>query len=171
MPYNIYCVTETWLSDFIFDHEILPCGYSLYRKDRSSRGGGVLIAVSDLISSSLIPSPPDLEVITVNVFCHNGPITFCTVYVRPNSEDDYHNQLLSYLYSIVSTMENVILVGDFNMPDICWSSLTGTSTFSNSFCDFVFEMSLSQLSGNILDLVLTNVENSICELSIDTLIP
>ena len=79
MPYNIYCVTETWLSDFIFDHEILPCGYSLYHKDRSSRGGGVLIAVSDLISSSLIPSPPDLEVITVNVFCHNGPITFCTV--------------------------------------------------------------------------------------------
>ena len=61
------CVTETWLSDFIFDHEILPCGYSLYRKDKSSRGGGVLIAVSDLISSSLIPSPPDLEVITVNV--------------------------------------------------------------------------------------------------------
>ena len=61
------------------------------------------------------------------------------------------------------------------MPDICWSSLTGTSTFSNSFCDFVFEMSLSQLvmeathiKGNILDLVLTNVENSICELSIDT---
>ena len=90
MPYNIYCVTETWLSDFIFDHEILPCGYSLYRKDRSSRGGGVLIAVSDLISSSLIPSPPDLEVITVNVFCHNGPITFCTVYVPPNSEVDYH---------------------------------------------------------------------------------
>ena len=45
----------------------------------------------------------------------------------------------------------------------------------NSFCDFVFEMSLSQLvmeathiKGNILDLVLTNVENSICELSIDT---
>ena len=141
-------------------------------KDRSSRGGGVLIAVSDLISS---PSPPDLEVITVNVFCHNGPITFCTVYVPPNSEVDYHNQLLSYLYSIVSTMENVILVGDFNMPDICWSSLTGTSTFSNSFCDFVFEMSLLQLvmeathiKGNILDLVLTNVENSICELSIDT---
>ena len=175
MPYNIYCVAETWLSDFIFYHEILPCGYSLYRKDRNSRGGGVLIAVSDLISSSLIPSPPDLEVITVNVFCHNGPITFCTVYVPPNSEVDYHNQLLSYLYSIVSTMENVILVGDFNMPDICWSSLTGTSTFSNSFCDFVFEMSLSQLvmeathiKGNILDLVLTNVENSICELSIDT---
>ena len=68
-------------------------------------------------------------------------------------------------YSIVSTMENVILVGDYNMPDICWSSLTGTSTFSNSFCDFVFEMSLSQLvmeathiKGNILDLVLTNVK-------------
>ena len=42
--YSVYCVTET-LSDSIFDHEIQPCDYSLYRNDRTMRGGGVLIAV------------------------------------------------------------------------------------------------------------------------------
>ena len=29
--------------------KILPCEYTLYRKDRGSRGGGVLIAVSDSV--------------------------------------------------------------------------------------------------------------------------
>ena len=39
-------ICETWLSDFVYDHEILPSNYSIYRKDRLSRGGGVLIAVN-----------------------------------------------------------------------------------------------------------------------------
>ena len=172
-PFNIYCVTETWLSDSIFDHEILPCGYSLYRKDRATCGGGVLIAVSDLVPITLIPSPPDLEIIAVNLNCHNKPISLCTVYVPPNSSDSYRKCLLSYLHSFASHMETVIIVGDYNMPDICWSTLTGTSTFSNSFCDFMYEMNLTQLvmdsthvKGNILDLVITNTENLISDISI-----
>ena len=79
-PFNVYCITETWLSDFVFDCEILPCGYTFYRKDRASHGGGVLIAVNDLLSSTLLSSPPGLEVITINLNCPNGPITLCTVY-------------------------------------------------------------------------------------------
>ena len=69
-------------------------------------------------------------------------------------------------------------MGDFNLPDICWSTLTGTSPFSNSFCDFVYEMNLSQLvidsthvKGNILDLVLTNAENFIYDLFIADSLP
>ena len=72
----VYCITETWLSNSVFDCEILPCEYTLYRKDRGSRGGGVLIAVSDSVPSVLISSPEDLEIITVNI-----PITLCTVYL------------------------------------------------------------------------------------------
>ena len=107
-------------------HEILPCDYSLYRNDRTTCGGGVLIAVSDLISSTLISSPPDLE---VNLNCPHGPISLCTVYVPPNSGVDYHNCLLSYLHYLPTTLETVIFVSDFNLPDICWSTLTGTSLY------------------------------------------
>ena len=91
-PNSIYCITETWLSNSVFDCEILPCEYTLYHKERGSRGGGVLIAVSDSVPSVLISSPEELEIITVNI-----PITLCTVYVPPNSGDDYHKNLLSYL--------------------------------------------------------------------------
>ena len=50
----ILCITETWLSEFISDSEILPVGYVLYRNDRHSRGGGVLIAVRSSLFTSLI---------------------------------------------------------------------------------------------------------------------
>jgi len=59
-------------------------------------------------------------------------------------------------------------MGDFNMPDINWLTLSGHSGFSNQLCDLVFEFNLSQLvdqsthiCGNILDLVLTNCHDHI----------
>lgn len=65
--YSIVCCTETWLSDSIFDNEIIPTGYSIYRKDRGWRGGGVMVAVKNSICSAIVSSPPDLEVVTVSV--------------------------------------------------------------------------------------------------------
>ena len=50
--YSIYCFTETWLSNHIMDVEVIPSGFTIYRKDRSTRGGGVLIAVKSSIPSS-----------------------------------------------------------------------------------------------------------------------
>ena len=115
--HNIYCITETWLSNPVFDCEILPCEYTVYHKDRGSRGGGVLIAVHESVPSVLISSPEELEIITVNLNCLIGPITLCTVYVPPNSGDDYHKHLLSYLAHVTSSDVGVIFVGDFNLPD------------------------------------------------------
>ena len=41
----IFALTETWLSDSFCDGEILPSHFTVYRRDRSSRGGGVVLAV------------------------------------------------------------------------------------------------------------------------------
>ena len=69
--FSIVCITETWLNSDIFDNEILPSGYSIYRKDRDSRGGGVLLAIKDSISSSRLPSPSDIETVTLQfLFLH-----------------------------------------------------------------------------------------------------
>ena len=65
--FTIICLTETWLADHVSDGEILPNGFVLYRKDRTKCGGGVFIAVKSCVPSSLVPSPPDLEVISVEV--------------------------------------------------------------------------------------------------------
>ena len=77
-----FCVTETW----IYDCEILPSDFLLYRKDRPSRGGGVLVAVNKSIYSSQLPSPPDLEIVSI-MLSLDLEFILCSVYVPPNSSE------------------------------------------------------------------------------------
>jgi len=65
---------ETWLTDSIFDNEISPTSYAIFCKDRSFRGGGVLIVVNNKVSCTQIASPKDLEVIGIQLNL-NDPIT------------------------------------------------------------------------------------------------
>ena len=150
------------MNSSIFDLEILPSNYFIDRKDRCTRGGGVLIALEESIPSSIIPSPSNLEVISVRIEL-NVPISLCTVYIPPTPSDLYIDSLLSYLADFISSSEHVIIVGDFNLPDINWSTLTGTSSLSSSFCDLIFDYNLVQfvdspthIKGNILDILLSN---------------
>ena len=46
---DVFCITETWLNDFVVNNEIAPENYTIYCRDRGSRGGGVMIAVSNTI--------------------------------------------------------------------------------------------------------------------------
>jgi len=43
--YKIYGITETWLSDHIYNNKVLPTDYVIYHKDCSGYGGGVAIIV------------------------------------------------------------------------------------------------------------------------------
>ena len=59
------------------------------------------------------------------------------------------------------------------MPDINWSTLSGSSTISNDFCEFIFQSNLEQLinhpthkHGNILDLLLTDSTDKIFNLTV-----
>ena len=173
--YNIICVTETWLSNYIYDKEILPCKFTIFRKDRESRGGGVLIAVNECLPCNSIPTPPHIEVIAIRVNLPNKEISICTVYNPPNADLNYFSDLVHLLKSLSQKEKNLIVVGDFNLPEICWSSLSGNSLLSNIFCDFVFEYNLSQLikcpthvKGNTLDLLLTNNENLVSQLTVNS---
>lgn len=50
--YNVIVLTESWLNNTIFDHELIDQRYNIFRRDRASTssanskkdGGGVLIA-------------------------------------------------------------------------------------------------------------------------------
>ncbi len=168
-------MTKTWLTKYHFNLEILPNNYLLYRNDRETRGGGVLIA-----ANQNVPSRPfehistKIEHVTVELL--TDPITIvCGVYVPPNSSPSYLDDVLTYINSLPKTRD-IIILGDFNSPDIDWYSLAGTTSFTQDFCDLLFENNFSQLvtspthipvHGNLLDLVLTNVPNRIVNISTD----
>ena len=71
--------------------------------------------------------------------------------------------------------DNVIILGNFSMPDIRWPSLSADSDFSALFCDLVFQHNFSQLIElpthshvNTLDLIITNCEDQITDITIDS---
>jgi hypothetical protein len=128
-----------------------------------------MLAVNNSTPSFQLQSPQDLEVITIQLRARSN-IVICLVYVPPNSDCNYCTKLFNYLSSVSDTYQTLIL-GDFNTPDICWSTLSGHSSMSRALCNFIFRYDLSQLvnfpthtSGNILDLILSPPGITITEL-------
>ena len=163
---DIACITETWLSSSVSDYEIAPHGYNIFRQDRNSCGGGVLIAVSDRFPSRLILASDLIEMVVVEVYLSPKVVIGC-VYIPPSCCDSYRSDVLSTLHSMAFTCDYIIC-GDFNAPDINWASLTGSSLFSNLLCDWVFSKNIVQLvsdpthcKGNSLDLLLSSSQDRI----------
>ena len=84
------------------------------------------------------------------------------VYNPPNTGLLYQQKLTSFLSDIMQTDEKVILLGDFNTPDIDWHTLTADSNFSIQLCNLIFQYnyslvvtSLTHEHGNLLDFVIT----------------
>ena len=132
----------------------------------------VLIAVSDKISCLELSSPESLETICVRLNLPN-PITVCVVYVPRNSASTYHETLFTYISDLSNNSDKVIIIGDFNFPDIDWDSLSGNSPTSNQFCELLFKTGLCQLidtlTHNILDLLLTNLDDNICDANVHSI--
>ena len=73
------------------------------------------------------------------------------MYLPPGSGCDKLLTVVHHLSDILmddnhlSNSNDIIVVGDFNLPDIDWDTLGSTSYTSEMFCDFVFNNNLLQL--------------------------
>uniref|UniRef100_A0A1X7TMI5 Endonuclease/exonuclease/phosphatase domain-containing protein n=1 Tax=Amphimedon queenslandica TaxID=400682 RepID=A0A1X7TMI5_AMPQE len=171
--FNIITLTETLCDPDISDREILPENYTVYRNDRDSWGGGVLLAISDTICSEQIESPTHSECLLVKLHTHK-PIILCVVYVPPSPDPAYLLILLDYIRQFASWSENFVL-GDFNCPDVNWAFLTAASSPSRLLCDFVLDYDMCQLvesptheKGNILYLLLVYYPDCVSNLTVHT---
>ena len=105
---------------------------------------GVLLAINHQYPSLQLSTPLNLELLLVQIGV-TSPIRICLLYNPPNANHDYTNNLLTFLRTLIADSTPLIIMGDFNMPDINWLTLSGHSGFSNQLCDLIFEFNLSQL--------------------------
>ena len=101
------------------------------------------------------------------------PVYVCCVYLPPPPDVALVSSLFHHLTLSVPEGSPLLLLGDFNLPDIDWSSLSASSLPSRSLCDELFSLNYAQLvtcpthaSGNTLDLVVTNIPEAVCDLSV-----
>ena len=132
----------------------------------------MLIAVDKSVSSQLIDCPKELELLLIQIGLKH-PTRICLVYNPPNSCIEYKQSLIGFLDNLATNPSPLILMGNFNVPDINWDTLSGSSTFSNQLCDLLFQYNLSQIvdysthvAGGILDLIFTNCTSVINSLAI-----
>ena len=100
-------ITETWLSDNLLNQEIIPTSYSVYCKDQSSRGGGVMLAVKHSVPIPTLGTPTELEALCVQID-KNDSVTICLVYIPPNSSEMYIQSLCDYINTTVSHSDKCI---------------------------------------------------------------
>jgi len=144
--------------------------YVIYRKDRKyKRAGGVIGLVSDKFSSHAIPIPAKYDLLELVAFCVVTPLgsfRFITVYRPPEFNQagrEYMAMLSECLEFLCDTKDTVILVGDFNLPNINWAEFDSPNdNIHSSFLNCCVHHGLTQFvneptrDGNCLDLVLSN---------------
>lgn len=106
---SIVAVTETWLASHILDHELLPSDYTIYRTDRSSLGGGVMLAIHNSIPTKKLSSPPSLEVVTVELQL-KIPVTLCLIYNPPPPITQIYSRTLMYFSLLTSKSFSVVIL-------------------------------------------------------------
>jgi Reverse transcriptase (RNA-dependent DNA polymerase)/Endonuclease-reverse transcriptase len=164
--YDIIFVTETWLNDKIFDSEILNgTNYEILRLDRSQRiGGGVAIFYKSCLKIKRIILPEQFnqcEILACDLILDSLRYRLVVCY-RPPSFSYDESLLFSQALEFMSrTVNMVVILGDFNIPEIKWDKrqVFNPETVSFNFQQTIYSLGLSQLvkqptlGNNILDLL------------------
>ena len=132
--YHLVAVTETWLDSHIGDSEIFPSNFQIQRRDRSRHGGGVLLACSQDFSFIRRPEfETDCKILWCKVIIPNPSCKILVgVFYRPPSTGEIYLPELGRSLSLIERSGinlTTLLLGDFNLPRINWS------TPSPSYCD------------------------------------
>ncbi len=179
--YDVIVLTETWLHPGIHSGELFDDRYVIYRKDRDyeglnqERGGGVLIAIKwDIFSERVLSLETDdkcKEDLWVKLRLNNNiEILLGTFYFPPNTNKNVYDNVFDNALRYYPFLKgNVIITGDFNLPEINFlnrnQSLTNNMTPKArsllefmQICDLQSQNDVPNYLNRTLDLVLTNIQ-------------
>lgn len=132
-------ITETWLHCNILDSEITPPNYTIIRKDREARERGVAILIKSDIVFAVLDEVKDIEALWVQIRMNDRVIVLGGVHRPPNSSVDFLVRLRQYMDSVICYNEDILLIGDFNLSGIHWSTLS-VGTTDGASCEQLLEI-------------------------------
>ncbi|PKU32392.1 rna-directed dna polymerase from mobile element jockey- hypothetical protein [Limosa lapponica baueri] len=141
--YGIVKINETrW--DNSHDWRIAMDMYRMFCKDGQGRGGGVIVlCVKENpecieVNYSYCRSPTECLWVKIRGVISKGDLTVDICY-RPPNQDDKANKAIFGLLKQASGQQNLVLLGDFNYPDIYWKNNTAAHTSSTKFLECIVD--------------------------------
>uniref|UniRef100_A0A493THY5 Reverse transcriptase domain-containing protein n=1 Tax=Anas platyrhynchos platyrhynchos TaxID=8840 RepID=A0A493THY5_ANAPP len=163
--YDLVAIMEMWCDHF-HDWSAAMTGYKLFRRDRQHRrGGGVALYIRESFDVVELEAGNDkVESLWVRIGRDNKASVLVRVCYRPPNQDEetdeeFYRQLTEIAKSLV-----IVLMGDFNFPDISWKHNTPQRKQSRRFLENMEDSFLTHLvseptrGGAPLDLLFTNRE-------------
>ena len=149
-------VNETWLNQNISNSEILHSGFTIFKIDRSDPGdGGVLIAIKTASFEAVKEFKPEYEAELQqleNIFAKITTLTcqrilFCFCYRTPNEDPSWMDVFDNFLHEVCDQFDNMVISGDFNLPDILWDSIDSAPGVNElAFIETLHDHLLTQLN-------------------------
>ncbi|KAK4832306.1 hypothetical protein QYF61_021705 [Mycteria americana] len=133
---------------------------------RGRRGGGVALCIRECLDSLELDDGDDrVECLWVRIRgkANKADIVVGVCY-RPPNQDEETDELFYKELGEASQSLALVLVGDFNLPDVCWKYNTAERKQSRRFLECAADNFLTQLvseptgEGALLDLLFTNRE-------------
>ena len=125
--YRIICIVESHLSSLnVEEAEVTIPNFRVFREDRKNNSGfgGSVIFVHNSLKVSKLDWFENTESLAVKVHISNDKIVnVVCVYRSPNLTKAENNKLLNQLDKVPflsEQLENIIMVGDFNLPNVDW---------------------------------------------------
>lgn len=191
LNFDIYALTETWLTDEINDPELGFSKFNVFRSDRTkqtshkSDGGGVLIATrKSLVAHQIDTNNSTTESIYVFVKNKNHQVIVGNVYIPCKSSLQTILNFTEELDEVCSKYPHtdIILTGDFNHRNLKWQAdltldpcTVHTGPSESLYSNLCFYHNLKQYSSILnsdqvqLDLVFSNIQKVNVEESLDRL--
>jgi hypothetical protein len=120
---GIFCISETWLNDSHEKALFYGCqSYEIFRSDRDANQrlhGGVAALVRPNLHPKILESNcfnGDCECLWLRVDSGPSHVVLGIIYRRPDSTAKSDKDLIKKIKAYAEQPEDVILVGDFNLP-------------------------------------------------------
>ena len=134
-------VTETMFSDDIMDAEVSIANFKLFRIDRKTKGGGSCLYVHDSIQChEIIINVPDCMCVKLMFDCIT--IIVYVIYRAPSlpfKDNKFMLESLSCSINKLSADNEIVMMGDFNLPDVLWDSGSVACPFDTNNQKFVIQ--------------------------------
>ena len=146
---DIIAISETWLRPETDVANNYLHNYHTHHTDRvtGQHGGGVPLLVRDNYpqwrASSL--SLSGTQAVSCSVKLPRLELTIVCIYRKARALDTEKRQLINFLTQIILNSPDILIVGDFNAPEINWKIESAPpNSFGDSLVAFLHERALIQ---------------------------